>query len=241
MKKLIAVLISATIFNTSAHSFFDDYQKVGTETLSLPADNLRHFSIEAGAGSLTLIGHDNSVIEVTAEIYQEEKGSPYCLTLGSLSDNKAKLKANTCHNNNHTRINLAVYLPKQLLTEISDGSGPINSENTAIFSINDGSGEIVMTSNHADLEVNDGSGAIEIRQQYGGLTINDGSGGIDVNQVDGDVNISDGSGSIDVKNIAGRVMVSDGSGSINIDTAQAFELISDGSGSVSVVNVNSAK
>jgi len=239
MKKLIALTMVAGVFTAGAHSYHDsDYEKVDTKNLTLSAEALKDFAIDAGAGSLTLIGHDKKTIDVTAEIYQKDKGEPYCLSLEEKSSAKAKLKANTCHNDNHTRIDVAVYLPSTLLTKINDGSGPINIQNTSVYKVNDGSGGIVITNNNTTLEVNDGSGSIKVREQIGALTINDGSGSVKVSGVEGHVNVSDGSGSIDVSDVAGDVKVSDGSGSIRVDNAHHFELLSDGSGSVNVTNVN---
>lgn len=244
MKTLLAVLLSSSAFLANAHIFSnDEFEKVETKTLSLPASSLDNFSIEAGAGSLTIIGHNNNVIEVTADIYQNEVGAKYCLSLApkSSDDSKAKLKANSCENNNHTKINLAVYVPNQLLTDVSDGSGPINISEASVTVINDGSGEIKVADNLTALTINDGSGQIDVNNQKGKLVINDGSGSVEVKGVEGDVRISDGSGSIDVADVAGQVSVSDGSGSISVDNAYNFELLSDGSGSVNVSNVERRK
>lgn len=241
MKTIIGaslLLVSAVSYG---HIFHDhDYEKVETKNLTLATSDLSRFVIEAGAGSLEVIGHDEATIKVTAEVYQKEKGAPYCLSLDD-KGSKGKLEANSCHNDNDTRIDLTVYVPSELKTQISDGSGSISIENASISQINDGSGEIVIADNAADLMINDGSGPIRIHNQKGKLDINDGSGSIWVQDVEGDVRLKDGSGSIDVSNIAGEVSVSDGSGSISVDNAHNFILLGDGSGSVNVSNVELLK
>jgi len=213
------ILASGLLF---AHDYSNDYEKVDVKSLSLATDEFNQFVIEAGSGSLTIVGNDQDIIEVSADIYQRESGNKYCLTLeqSKTSTETAILKANTCHNNNGTRIDLSITMPKSLITRVNDGSGFIQIENATIKSINDGSGRI------------------EINNNYTSLTINDGSGAIEVNNNMGDLLIEDGSGSIDVDDVSGNVSIDDGSGSISVSNAQKFTLLGDGSGSVSLDNVN---
>lgn len=228
MKASIAIfslLTSCTLITSGealAHDWFgNDYEKVETKSLTLSSSALISFAIEAGSGSLTVIGDSSDEINVTADIFQKEVGEAYCLTLGSKNNSKetALLQANTCHNNNGTRIDLTVRIPQSLITKITDGSGSIHINNASVESINDGSGSINIEDNKASLTVKDGSGSIHI------------------DQLAGDVNIHDGSGSITLNSISGDVEVSDGSGSINVDDANSFTLVRDGSGSVKLSNV----
>jgi len=213
------ILASGSLF---AHDYTNNYEKVDVKSLSLNASEFNQFVIEAGSGSLTIIGSEQESIEVSADIYQREPGNKYCLTLAPSKKSKkvAQLEANTCYHNNDTRIDLSITMPKSLITRINDGSGFIQIENSSIQIINDGSGRIEINNNHTSLTINDGSGAIEVTNNIGDLVIEDGSGSIDVDDVSGSVSIDDGSGSISVSN------------------AQQFTLLSDGSGSVNLENVN---
>lgn len=217
---LLAVSILTLSSSTALAHSSDDYDHVETKSLSLQAANLSCFVVEAGAGSLQVVGTSGSLIDVEAEIYQKEKGSSYCLTLKESNNKQAELTANTCHSNNDTRVDLTIKLPYSLLTKITDGSGSINIKDASIQSIVDGSGSIKVANNKVS------------------LTINDGSGSIKVNNLDGDISINDGSGSIKVDSVTGGVSVADGSGSISVSNAGNFKLISDGSGSVNLENVN---
>jgi len=222
MKASIAIFSLITSCSLAAHVWSDnDYDKVETKSLSMSSSDLTSFAIEAGAGSLTLIGEESNEINITADIFQKKSGDKYCLTLGAQNGSKdvALLQANTCDNNNGTRIDLTVRLPKSLITTITDGSGSIHVSNASVENINDGSGSINIEDNKVS------------------LTVNDGSGSIHVTQLEGDVSIHDGSGSITLNSITGDVEVSDGSGSINVDDANSFTLVSDGSGGVELTNV----
>lgn len=220
MKAAIAIFSLLTSGALLAHYWSNDYDKIETKSLSMSSANLSSFAIEAGAGSLTVIGGSSNEIDVTAEIFQKNGGEKYCL---SLEENNKKdaaiLKANTCHNDNGTRIDLTVRLPESLMTEITDGSGSIHINSASVENINDGSGSINIEDNKAS------------------LTLNDGSGSIHIVQLAGDVSIHDGSGSITLIGISGDVEVSDGSGSINVEDANSFTLVNDGSGSVNLSNV----
>ena len=222
MKKSIAILSVIICGSLFAHDMFNnDYDKTATKSLSLTSADFNSFEIEAGSGSLSLIGSEDSTIKVTADIFQKNSGASYCLSLEADKNSKdtALLRANTCHEDNDTRIDLTVHLPESLMTKITDGSGSIHVSNASVEVINDGSGSINVENNKVSLKVIDGSGSMHIAN----LT--------------GDLSIHDGSGSITLNSISGNIEVSDGSGSINVDTAKSFTLISDGSGSVELDNV----
>jgi len=216
---ILLILSSGLSF---AHNYNGDYEKVDVKSLSLLASDFEKLIIKVGSGSLKILGSDLETIDVTADIYQKEKGKQYCLTLEPSANNAsiALLKANTCFNNNNTRIDLSIRLPKSLITIIADGSGSIEIDDASIQSIDDGSGKIEIVNNRTSLTINDGSGSIEVTNNIGNVVIEDGSGSIDIDDVSGNVSIDDGSGSITVRN------------------AQKFTLISDGSGSVNLENVN---
>ena len=214
-----------------------------TKQLSLPASSLSELNIEAGSGSMTVIGDDSNEISVVAEIYQYEAHNNYCLSLKPMGD-AAKLKAGQCEERDYrdreyqTRIDLTIHMPKSAMLDIADGSGEIKVTNVASADIKDGSGKIDVSYIAGKLTIHDGSGGIRVSNVENDISIHDGSGGIIVTDSKGDLEVFDGSGSIDVNNIAGRVTVSDGSGGIDIDGVDSFTLLQDGSGSVSVNNVS---
>ena len=219
-KTVLATLFIAMTSTSVLAGWFNDYELVETKSLTLDAANLEQFRIDAGAGSLVLVGEEGDEISVTAEVYQRSASNDYCLSLEyTKGEEQAFLAANNC--NSDTRIDVTVTLPARLKTVIQDSSGSINIDNTSVISIEDGSGSIEVNNNHT------------------GLKVADGSGSIDITQVAGDIRIDDGSGSIHVTNAQGEVTVADGSGSININNARSFNLISDGSGSVNLSNVDS--
>ncbi|NQZ82408.1 MAG: hypothetical protein HRT52_15475 [Colwellia sp.] len=210
------VLASGSLF---AHDYTNNYEKVDVKSLSLNTTEFTQFVIEVGSGSLTIVGSDQDTIDVSADIYQRESGSKYCLTLAPSAKNAevALLKANTCYHHNDTRIDLSITMPKSLITRINDGSGFIQIESASIQTINDGSGRIEINNNYTSLTINDGSGAIEVTNNRGDLVIEDGSGSIDIDDVSGSVSIDDGSGSITVSNAEKFTLLSDGSGSVNLE------------------------
>ncbi|MCQ8878372.1 hypothetical protein NQT69_10215 [Pseudoalteromonas shioyasakiensis] len=232
-------LISAVLLSTQALAWNNDMTLQDTQQLTLDAQSLTALNVEAGSGFLNIVGSDTDSITVKAEIYQYEAHNNYCLNLVKKVI-AAKLTANNCDNNNNeqqTRIDLTVSLPKTLTLNITDGSGAISVDNASATTIHDGSGEIQVRNIKGDLDIEDGSGAIEARNITGNVDIHDGSGSIKLVNSKQNVKISDGSGNITVKNTQGNVTIADGSGGINVDKAASFTLLSDGSGSVTVNNV----
>lgn len=232
-------LIGAVLVSAQALAWWNnDMTLQDTKQLTLDTQSLTALNVEAGAGFLTIVGTETDSITVKAEIYQYEAHKNYCLNLAK-QGTAAKLTANNCNNSNdqQTRIDLTVSIPKAFTLDITDGSGAIAIENTATTTIHDGSGEIQVRNIAGDLDIEDGSGAIEARNITGNVNIHDGSGSIELLNSEQNVKISDGSGSIYVKNTQGDVSISDGSGGITVDKAASFTLLSDGSGSVTVNNV----
>ena len=204
--------------------------------LRLPADGLRAFRIDSGAGLLRVVG-DSSLrdIEVTARIVAkgvsekrmddfvadeirlslEKRGDAAVL----VSDVKSEFRI--FHFGRDAVIDLTVRMPKALNLDIDDSSGSVEVEAV------DGKLRLV-----------DGSGSIDIRGVAGDVVIEDGSGGIDVRDIGGNVSIDDGSGEIEVSDVRGDVVVDDGSGSIRIDRVEKdVRIESEGSGSVHIGNV----
>ncbi|WP_404343970.1 hypothetical protein [Pseudoalteromonas mariniglutinosa] len=231
-------LIGAALLSVQALAWNNEMTLQDTKQLTLDAQSLSVLNVEAGAGFLNIVGSDTDSITVKAEVYQDKAHDNYCLALDK-SGSSAKLTANNCDSNNDqpTRIDLTVSIPRTFTLDITDGSGAISIENTADTIIHDGSGEIQVRNIAGVLDIEDGSGAIEARNITGNVKINDGSGSIDLADTQADVIIHDGSGSIDVQNIVGNVTVSDGSGGIYVNKAASFTLLADGSGNVTIKNV----
>jgi len=237
MKKLLGaslLIASGTIF-AFAHGNTDernghkrdvehrhhDYKYLESKTLSMDTSAFKQFVIEAGAGSLKVVGGDNSEITVIADVFKKSDDTDYCLSLEKFNNDTIELAANTCKKSmsSDTLIDLEVKLPASLLTRIKDSSGSLRTENASIILIEDSSGSIKVTDNHVSLSIEDGSGSITVAN------------------VKGDLSIEDGSGSISIEHVAGHVTIDDGSGSITVNDAEKFTLIDDGSGSVSLNNI----
>ncbi|MBN2198870.1 MAG: hypothetical protein JW747_03380 [Candidatus Aminicenantes bacterium] len=229
MKKKTAVLIALLFLSTFA--FSDEI----TRTLKLPAEGIQKLSVEAGAGSLEILGVEGlSGIEVEAEIYvrgiRERRLDDFLkdhLRLSLEKDgSRAVLKAyiefrGISFFGGESSVDLKVRLPRTMALDIDDGSGWMTVE------------EI-----RSDVRIDDGSGELSVRNIDGNLVIDDGSGDIEIRGVTGDVRIDDGSGSIRVVRVGGTVTVDDGSGSIVIDDVDRDVVLeSTGSGSVRTNNV----
>ncbi len=224
-------MFAASFAWTDAHGdWMSGYSEV--RDLTLDADGLDGFSIEAGAGSLEVTGVEGADhIQVTAIIQLEERNENKAreiiaerveLTLdrrGSTGELVAKFEGGWWGNSNGG-IALEVQIPHGLALYVEDSSGSMKILGTG-----------------GDVAIDDGSGSIVV-ESVGTLIIDDGSGSIDVSDANGDVRIVDGSGSIKVRGVAGSVTVDDGSGSINVsDVDQDVIIEDDGSGGLNVSDV----
>lgn len=223
-------IVMAMFAASLAHAGWTDYEEV--RELDVDASGASEFFIDAGAGSLTVVGNGNtSDIQVTATIHvdtsddaraQEIIGERLTLSLDRDGD-RIELKSyfeDGMWGNGSGGIKLEVVMPQGLALRVDDGSGSIVIEDT-----------------EGDVEVEDGSGSLKIFNA-GSIDIDDGSGSILVEGASGDVSIIDGSGSITVSEVGGSVTIDDGSGSINIDDVEKDVIIEeDGSGGLNVRNV----
>ena len=210
-----------------------DYEEV--RDLAIDANGLTEFVIEAGAGSLTVIGvNDGADIAVTAAIrvdVQDEQAA---------RDFVQKRIRLTLEREGGQAI---------LVSDIDGGWGwngnavvdlDVRMPTGVALVVDDGSGQTIISSVIADISVDDGSGSIEL-SNVGSVHIDDGSGSIKVTDSAGDVYVEDGSGTIDIRNVAGSVTIDDGSGSIIVDNVEKDLVIEDdGSGSLKFTNVRGA-
>ncbi|MCO7224068.1 DUF4097 domain-containing protein [Pleionea sp. CnH1-48] len=243
-KKLILsasglLLLSGCIIVTDGHRVADIRE---TKTLRLNTEQLERFKIDAGAGSLTVIGEqDRQVIEVKADIVSHDR--EYILTLSERNDS-AVLVADTRSGGwsfgpgNSPKIDLVVYMPENMALEVDDGSGSMAVKRLLqSVSIKDGSGSIELENIQGAISIEDGSGSLSVAEAGSNVIIDDSSGDIDVSKVKGNLTIEDGSGSISAKQITGNVVVDDGSGFLGIREISGHVTISDGSGGISVHDV----
>lgn len=233
---LTALLTSVLLSFSAVASWNSELILQETKTLQLHADSLTKIKIDAGSGSMSIIGNNSDTINVTARIYQEDAHDGYQLSLQASGEHALLIAENKRFSKN-TRIDLEVQLPSRFTVNIHDGSGAITLANVKTTQIKDGSGSISLSDIAGDVKITDGSGSISVNSVEGSLTIDDGSGSITAEAVEGFVTIEDGSGNIDVRNVKQDVSISDGSGSITVDQAANFTLVDDGSGSVNITNI----
>jgi len=241
--KLITLLalttaISACVFHVGGKGKTANVKL--TETLQLDASRLSELVIDAGAGSLTIIGSDTTTITVEANITTDENKS-YVLTLEKMG-NKAKLIASQDSFGNwygsSPYTDLTVTLPQNLALDIDDGSGDIRiSRVNNSVSVDDGSGSMTISNINGALNIEDGSGSISFNDINGNINLDDGSGETTIENTIGDINIEDGSGEVTVLNTSGKVTIDDGSGDITIKGAGGLKIIEAGSGGLKVSNI----
>jgi hypothetical protein len=210
----------------------DEYQEV--RNLKLGASGISALEVEAGAGSLEIIGvsgTDEIVVTATILVPEDDAdkarkkiNSHLVLSLekkGNHAVLKGYFKDGFMNFGDSPLVQLEVRVPQELDLKVDDGSGSIVVENVA-----------------GNIELEDGSGSISMMNVGGNVEIDDGSGSITVEGVRGDLIIGDGSGSIKVREVAGSVTVDDGSGSINVsDVEQDLIIEDDGSGSLDFSNI----
>lgn len=235
---LLSLAMSGCVINVKAQKADVSLQ----EELTVAASGLTSFDIDAGAGSLTIVGVDNaSSIEVNANI-QTTDDKDYVLYLKKSGSNAylvAKHNSTTGYwSGSSPEINLTVKMPKNLMLDIEDGSGDIKVSNISNnIKVDDGSGAASFEQVTGDLDIEDGSGDLFIKQVKGDLNLDDGSGELTVTDITGDVRVEDGSGELTIINVTGKVTVDDGSGGININKAGSLKIIDSGSGGLSISKV----
>jgi DUF4097 and DUF4098 domain-containing protein YvlB len=211
--------------------------------LVLDAQTLKTLDINAGAGSLSIVGRDDiDEITVKADIYTSSGEELYELALSD-SGKTAYLVAHNSSSSGITwgkghRIDLEVIVPNSMMLDVTDGSGEMTLHSiNANVAIKDGSGALTIKDINGQLTVTDGSGPINIHNINASINIKDGSGELVISKIMGNVNIEDGSGSIELTNIKGHVDIEDGSGSIEVIDVSGNANIDDGSGDLTVRKV----
>lgn len=237
---LALVAVSCMACNVSV-AFGDDCSHTAPREAAVAAAGATRVVIDAGAGSLEVIG-------VPGEQELRARGTA-CTDRESLLEQVrlvAERRGDTLHldavfprnQRGSARLDFEVSLPADLPVFIDDGSGEMTVRGVASLSIDDGSGPITVADVAGSVDVEDGSGEIELLGIGGDVTLDDGSGAIDLRGAGGRVRIDDGSGGISVREVSGDVIVKDGSGSMTIVGVGGNVVIEeDGSGDIRVEDV----
>lgn len=212
--------------------------------LSLTAANIQLLDVDAGAGSLSVVGYDDvDEIQVVADIYTDKEYTDnYILDLYQRNGRAylvAKNKSTSgIWNGSSPRINVTIRAPKHLALEIEDGSGRAEIRDfDGNAKVKDGSGDLLVSNLGGDLRVDDGSGDLTISEIKGDLNLEDGSGDTDITSVGGSIDVDDGSGDLSIRQVTGYTRVDDGSGDLSISNVSGKVTIDDGSGSIYVRDV----
>lgn len=247
MNLLKSVVIASTVTLMSGCIVIADTARADhhqRKELSIDAADIQVLDVNAGAGSLSVVGYDDvDEIQVVADIYTDKEYSDnYILDLYH-RNGKAYLVAKNkstsgVWSGNSPHINVTIRAPKHLALDIEDGSGNADIRNFAgNTKIKDGSGSLTVADIGGNLTIDDGSGNLTIDRVNGDLTLDDGSGDTDITLVGGSIDVDDGSGDLTIRQVTGYARVEDGSGDLSITNVSGKVTIDDGSGSIYVRDV----
>ena len=216
--------------------------------LSLDADGISEFKVDAGAGALIVTGESVEEITVRATIKSrdaddvdelKDMAAKYLDLSLEKNGRRAQLNAlteNKWFGNNDMSVDLEVVIPRDMNVDIHDGSGSMEvTDIDGDLDIDDGSGSMFVKDISGEVRIDDGSGEMDIINIGADLKVDDGSGSLKIENVVGSVRVDDGSGELVAYGVGGDFTVDDGSGSIKIEDLEGnFNLISGGSGSIRV-------
>jgi len=215
-------------------------------TLTSPAASVEALRLNAGSGSLEVIGVPGlEEIRAIGRACASHEDFLQDLRISGEMDGGA-LVLETHYpelrgwsgGNRYARLDLRVEVPAGLAADIADGSGEMEISNLGNLSVRDGSGEAVLTGIQGDLTIEDGSGGLEIRDVSGFVRVDDGSGEIVLEDVGSDVEIRDSSGEVDIQGVNGSVTVYDSSGEIQArSVVGSFIVAQDSSGDIEVQGI----
>ena len=150
-----SLLAGCVVVATPQHANFHQQK-----TLSIQANDLNRLTIEAGAGSLKVIGSDSETnVTVTGHIYTtKESPNAYDFSLdrnGQHAELVARNHSSSGYwHGNSPRIDLIISLPDGMALDIEDGSGGITVRNTGGLVISDaGSGSLTFDDIKGVIEV----------------------------------------------------------------------------------------
>ena len=202
--------------------------------LALDASGVTIFNIEAGSGSLDIVGVPGArEITVKATIHVPMTSETRAIKkieedmVLRLESNNGRAELDSRFSNGlfgfgrSRSIDLEISVPQSMNLAIDDGTGSIEIEGV-----------------RGDLTIEDGTGSITLSDVGGNVDIHDGTGSILVNDVGGDISVDDGTGRIDIRSVAGSVTLDDGAGSISVeDVEKNLIIVAEGAGSLSYENV----
>jgi hypothetical protein len=226
-----------------SHDSQDQCRFEAERTLDLSAGGVEALHLEAGSGSLEIVGVEgaNAIVAVGRACASHEEFLDDLQLTSEMAGGTVLME--TQHpdwsgwsgGNRYARIDLRVEIPADMSAEVKDGSGEMVISNTGSLSIEDGSGEVVLSDIHGDLTVQDGSGELVISGVTGFVTIEDGSGEIVMEGMGADVEIDDSSGEMTIVGVNGSLTVQDSSGEMDIqDVAGFVRIVQDGGGDIQV-------
>lgn len=212
-------------------------------SLNLSASGIEAFRLEAGSGSLEIVGVDGAseIVAVGRACASHEEFLEDLQLNSEIAGGTVVME--TQHpdwsgwngGNRYARIDLRVEIPADLAAEVKDGSGEMVISNTGSLYIEDGSGEVVLSGIHGDVSIEDGSGELVISGVTGFVSIEDGSGEIVLEDVGADVEIDDSSGEMTIVGVNGSLTIEDSSGEMEIqDVTGNVRIIQDGGGDIGV-------
>lgn len=241
------------------------YKQFTAETvLSIQTATDQRISLDLGAGSAKLYQSVDNKLRVEAEIvltlknekkigaelkdlelYIAEKGDEVKLVSTFDYNDDDENAAGGFFSSPERKINLKIYVPKDLPLKVVDRSGDISIKDLINnLALTDGSGAITIDGLEGSLNLIDHSGGIDIkninRQQTEllDISIKDYSGGLYVKDVKGNTKIVDASGEIVVNNLIGELSIRDNSGGIRVKNVQGETKVSDSSGEVRLVGID---
>ena len=199
------------------------------------------------------------------ELYIEHEGSNVKLVSKFDYNNEDKKIFKGFFSSPERKINVKIFIPKDLPVKLKDRSGDLAINNiTNDVRLSDGSGSIRIDGLDGDLNLKDNagdialdnlnqriadadsktvkiidsSGSIYLKNANGQTEIDDSSGDIEITNLGGSLEIDDTSGSIRAENVGGDTIVDDTSGEITINSVDGSITISDTSGGIYVDTVS---
>jgi hypothetical protein len=244
------LITAALIASVTLPALAQDHEECRHEaqrSATVDANGARLLNIEAGSGSLKIVGKaglNQVVIRGRACASHADLLNEIRLTANRQGSdvvvmaNKRDSRNDWNHGNEYARLDVTIEVPARMAAEIADGSGSMDISNLGAVRISDGSGDIVGNDLHGEVRVKDGSGGIRLIDVAGRVDIDDGSGSISLRNINGAIDIDDSSGEINIRVARNNIRISDSSGSIDVvDVDGDFVVDDDSSGSIDYDNV----
>jgi hypothetical protein len=219
-----SIIVMAMFVAGATQAGWNTYEE--TRELTLDAGDVTNLSINAGAGSMKVVGVAGlQTIDVTAMIGVSDADKDEAEGIMS------KKMTLTLEADGDTAL-LEAFFDDGFLGQDTDAyiALVISVPTGTALTIDDGAGSIEVADVEGDVTIDDGAGSIDL-SNVASVKLEDGSGSIKIRDANGDVHIDDGSGSVKVRGVAGTVTIDDGSGSIEVsDVEKDLVILDDGSG-----------